>query len=61
MPDPNAPTSRPGATAVPGDASPEPEAAADAVSIPLLVGGLALVVVVVIGGLVVARRRGGTA
>jgi hypothetical protein len=61
VPDPITPTSRPGATAVPGDASAEPDAAADTVSIPLLVGGLALVVGVVIGGLVIARRRGGTA
>jgi hypothetical protein len=61
VPDPIAPTSRPGATAIPGDASPEPEAAADRASIPLLVGGLALVVAVVLGGLLVARRRGGTA
>ena len=48
-------------SAAPGDASPEPEAAAETVSIPLLVGGLLLVVGVVNGGLVVARRRGGTA
>jgi hypothetical protein len=61
VPDPIAPTSRLGATAIPGDASPEPEAAADRASIPLLVGGLALVVAVVLGGLLVARRRGGTA
>jgi hypothetical protein len=61
VPDPIAPTSRPGATAVPGDASPEPDPEAAGASTPLLVGGLVLVVAVVIGGLLIARRRSGTA
>ncbi len=54
VPDPIAPTSRPGATAVPGDASTEPDPEAAGASTPLLVGGLVLVVAVVIGGLVIA-------
>ena len=56
-PDPLNPTSRPGATPVPGEDRPETPVAGEDASPPLLLGGLALVVSVVIVGLVIARRR----
>ena len=61
VPDPNAPTSRPGSTAVPGEDRLDPVAEPAGTSIPLILGGLVLVVAVVLVGLVVARRRGGSA
>ena len=59
VPDPIAPTSRPGATARAPEMRARQPAAADAgASTPLLVGGLALVVGVVLVGLVIAATRG---
>jgi hypothetical protein len=60
LPDPIAPTSRPGATPIPGEDRPDDPTEPAGASMPLILGGLGLVVAVVIVGLVVARRRGGS-